>query len=580
MGGRTTRTLCAAGGALTIAAAGTIAGPRSAGAAAPTYSINKVGAYGGEPSLTAGPLTPTIGTPGELYEASLQAAKAYRSSTQGTSWVGGATNAYSNTGDDCLSTDQSGALYLCNLTITGPQNSPLNGDVYKSVDQGDHWTHSTGVMFGTNTMCTLQSSSCNPFGVDRDWVDAWIPNTLPAAQQDTNHAEVALMYHDFYGPSHIWVNISNDGGANFGGAIDVLSHLNPSAGAAGALALADTACSTVPSNVKIAKGGPHQGRIYVAWIAADPSSFGTGCNLSQAQAFHNLFVAWSDDGGNTWTPQLAYDAGVFHDSSTPFVGFTIDNQGNPYFGFDVENPNYSPATCAVPNNPQTANCEYDMYVVWSKDGGPTWDGGGVTTPGETGAALTALRVNTDTGTHFFPAIDALNPGQVAVAYLETSDIIPTDASGKQHPGGCFSTTGTCTSTDQWYLHGAVSSDLLNTNGSVNLAPHWDQTQITPSPMHQGDICNLGIACPPTANRHLADFIQTAIDPVTGCQHIAYADDKTTNELDSANQTSGCLATVAADTPEMPLVALGPAVAAAALVGWRLRRRRLGTDLTS
>ena len=59
-------------------------------------------------------------------------------------------------------------------------------------------------------------------------------------------------------------------------------------------------------------------------------------------------------------------------------------------------------------------------------------------------------------------------------------------------------------------------------------------------MHIGDICNLGIACVPNvSSRHLLDFIQEAIDPVTGCAHIAYADDNTVNKLRVANQLTGC-----------------------------------------
>jgi hypothetical protein len=544
-------------------AGGVIAFPSPAGAVTPpTYTINRVGNYGGEPSITAADAGTTLSTPGELYEASLAGAKAFRSTSAGAAWTAGATSAFSNTGDDCLGTDQEGALYLCNLTITGPSIAPLQGDVYKSVDQGDHWTHSAGITFGNANTC---GTSCSPFGVDRDWVDAYIP-----AGHTTSTAEVVLMYHDFYGPSHIWVNISTDGGTTFSSPSDVLTHLNPSAGAGGALALADTACSTVPSAVKIAKAGPHKGRIFVAWIAADPSSFLTGCNLSQAQAFHNLFIAYSDDNGSTWTPQLAYDAGLFHDSSTPFVGFTLDDQGNPYFGFAANNPSYSPAMCAVPNNPQTANCEYDMWVVWSKDGGSTWNGGGGLIPG---SAATAYKVNSDVGTHWFPWIAAGDPGQVDVAYLETSHIIPTDANGKQHPGGCY--PDPCTSTDLWYLWAGQSTDLLLGNGNNNPSPTWALTQITTSPMHQGDICNLGIACPPTANRHLADFIQNTIDPTTGCAHIAYADDKTTNEVDSANQVTGCFGTLGATIPEAPmtLLVIPAGLLAAGVLGYAARRRR-------
>jgi hypothetical protein len=63
-------------------------------------------------------------------------------------------------------------------------------------------------------------------------------------------------------------------------------------------------------------------------------------------------------------------------------------------------------------------------------------------------------------------------------------------------------------------------------------------QVTTTPMHIGDICNLGIACvAPSSNRNLLDFIQVAVDP-QGCAHIAYADDNTINLLRAANQTSG------------------------------------------
>ena len=47
-------------------------------------------------------------------------------------------------------------------------------------------------------------------------------------------------------------------------------------------------------------------------------------NVTMAQAFHTVWVSYSDDGGQTWTPQQAFDAGVGHDTSTPFVAFTVD----------------------------------------------------------------------------------------------------------------------------------------------------------------------------------------------------------------------------------------------------------------
>ena len=180
-----------------------------------------------------------------------------------------------------------------------------------------------------------------------------------------------------------------------------------------------------------------------------------------------------------------------------------------------------------------------MYVVWSSNGGTTWDGGGGVI---SGSAAKPYRVNpkAETGTHFFPTITAGDPGKVDVAYLRTGEILPTDAFGKADPGGCAGpgpangnpTTypPTCT----WNLYASQSLNL----GAGTSAAVWTPTQITTTPMHVGDICNLGIACvSPSSNRNLLDFIMEDTDP-SGCAHIAYADDNTVNMLRAANQVSG------------------------------------------
>src|SRR5207245_217964 len=239
----------------------------------------------------------------------------YRSINQGATWSQVAT-ADPNSGDDCLATDQANAVYLCNLA--GSQGAaPLQADVGKSVTQGDSWTHGAGAI----PQC---ATSCSPFGVDRDWVAASI---LPPATS-TSQAEVVLMYHDFYGPSQIWVNISHDGGATFGAPREVLASPAVTRGAV------------------------------------------TGTLVAQGYTFCNTGSAESTAG-------------------------------------------------TVQSDP---SCEYDMYVIWSSNGGLTWDGGGGLVPG---SAATAYRVNSpaETGTHFFPAIAAGDPGKVDVAYLRTNEIV-------------------------------------------------------------------------------------------------------------------------------------------------------------
>lgn len=507
---------------------GVMIGGVAARSTAPAYAVATVGAYGGEPSIASD-------SRGNLYDTTPSGGTiTYLSTNRGQAWQQ-VTTADPNSGDDCLATDQANAVYLCNLA--GSEGvAPLQADVWKSVDSGATWTHGAGAL----PQC---ATSCSPFGVDRDWVAASI-----LSGKSTSKAEVVLMYHDFYGPSQIWVNISRDGGASFGPPQEVLASpaVTPGAISGTLVAQGYTFCNTVPAGVGIAPPGtPHAGRIIVGWIAADLPQNATGCNVTMAQAFHTVWISYSDDGGKTWTPQQAFDAGIGHDTSTPFVAFTLDRQGNPYFGLDV-NLNSNPATCSAESTAGTvqsdASCEYDTYVVWSADGGATWDGGGGLIPGSAG---TPYRVNpiTETGTHFFPAIAAGNPGQVDVAYLRSTTIVPTDPLGKADPGGCAGpgpANGNPTTYPpacSWNLYAAQSLNLTKGTGAAT----WAVTPITTTPMHVGDICNLGIFCvAPSSNRNLLDFITEAIDN-RGCAHIAYADDNTVNKLRVANQTAGpCL----------------------------------------
>jgi hypothetical protein len=524
---RFTRAVTAAAGLLAIAALALALGA-SGKTAAPSYKLASVGAFGGEPTIAAN-------SKGELYDTTPEGGTVlYKSTNHGVTWTQ-ATTADPSSGDDCVFTDQSNALYECNLA--GSQSTgPLQGDVWKSLDDGKTWIYgdnAINVVAGSNVCGT----SCSPFGVDRQWGAAYIP---PGGT--TNTATVLFAYHDFFGPSQIWVNVSRNGGSTFGDPIDVLASLTASGADQRVVALADSACNTVPTAAAIAQAGPHAGRMYVAWIASDPESAATGCNVSMVQAFHNLFVAWSDDGGATWTPQLAYDAGVGHDTSTPFAAFTLDNQGNPYYAFATSAPSANPAVCAAESTAGTLQadpaCAYHMWVVWSNDGGSTWDGGGGTLPG---SAATAYEVDSAAvpQTDVFPAIAAGAPGKVDVAWLRTDVTEPTDPLGKFDPGGCAGPGNGNPSfyppTCSWNLWAGQSLNLTAPPGQAV----WTTGAVTTTPMHVGDICNLGIFCvDTTSDRDLLDFISETVDPTTGFAHIAYADDNQVNMLRVANQVAG------------------------------------------
>ena len=96
---------------------------------APAYKLATVGAYGGEPTIASN-------TNGELYDTTPSGGTLlYKSTNHGTTWSQ-TTTADPSSGDDCVFTDQSNAVYECNLA--GSQSTgPLQADVWKSIDDGD-----------------------------------------------------------------------------------------------------------------------------------------------------------------------------------------------------------------------------------------------------------------------------------------------------------------------------------------------------------------------------------------------------------------------------------------------------------
>src|SRR5207249_1394343 len=116
------------------------------------------------------------------------------------------------------------------------------------------------------------------------------------------------------------------------------------------------------------------------------------------------------------------------------------------------------------------------------------------------------RVSCCQGTHYFPAVAVGNPGHVVVAWLHTNVFTPTLPNGKPD----FSAQ---TNAD-WHLVVGRSANFDTTH------PTWHVRQFKKS-MHHGNICTLGIACPPgVTNRNLLDFIDVQVDP-RGLMHVAF-----------------------------------------------------------
>src|SRR5438094_2087712 len=226
-----------------------------------------------------------------------------------------------------------------------------------SDDRGAHWTIN-------------QIAATNPSFIDRPWLAVY-PSKVSA-----NQDQVYIAYHDF-SVSQIWVAASNDGGQTFGPSEDVLAQ--------NGLAFVDSFCNTVPSDIEV---DPETGDVYVLWITADPvQNVGEGCDISQIQNFHQVWVAHSPPataGGLTvWDPHLVYDGGSETNTDKIFATLGVDDSGVPGTAGNV----YSvfPDNISMPDH-------FDIWFSHSSNKAADWS--------------PPVKVNSDRGTHYFPWIAA------------------------------------------------------------------------------------------------------------------------------------------------------------------------------
>src|SRR5713226_3333649 len=201
----------------------------------------------------------------------------------------------------------------------------LQTHVAYSDDRGATWT--------INDLAAV-----NPSFIDRPWLAVFPSKT--SANQD----QVYVGYHDF-SASQINVAASNDGGQTFGPSVDVLAQ--------NAIAQTQSFCNTIPSDIEV---DPETGEVYVQWITADPVANTTqGCNVSQIENFHQVWVAHSLPAvGATlatvttmWDAHQVFDGDPNVNTDEIFATLAVDDSGTPSVGGNV----YSvfPANIAGPN---------------------------------------------------------------------------------------------------------------------------------------------------------------------------------------------------------------------------------------
>jgi hypothetical protein len=323
------------------------------------------------------------------------------------------------------------------------QVPPLQTHLAYSDDRGVTWT--------VNNL-----AANNPSFVDRPWL-AVDPSKVSATQD-----KVYISYHDFT-VSQISVAASSDGGGTFGPSIDVLTN-NPAAEV-------ETFCNSIPSGLEV---DPETGEVYVQWITADPVQNAQGCDLTQNQNFHQVWIAHSAGAVGmgpatvtTWDVHQVFNGPDNTNTDEIFAALAVDDSGISGKSGNV----YS----VFPDNlsgPQI----YDIWFARSLDRGVSWS--------------PPVKVNNDKGTHYFPWVAAGSTGRVDFIWLNSPDYTPTDA--EQSP---------------WYV------TFAQTTNGTSATPKFQQTSASSSVMHVGDICTHGIYCDLVlnGNRDLADSISIAID---------------------------------------------------------------------
>ena len=319
---------------------------------------------------------------------------------------------------------------------------PLQTHIAFSDDRGASWTENEVAAF-------------NPSFIDRPWLAVY-PSKVSA-----NADQVYVAYHDF-SASQINVAASNDGGQIFGPSVDVLG--------TNGIAFANSFCNTVPSGIEV---DPETGEVYVEWITANPvANVGQGCNISQIQNFHQVWVAHSPPAdaltATVWDAHLVYDGGPSTNTDRIFATLGVDDSGNPAVHgnvYSVFPDNLNPVGGSV----------VDIWFSHSIDKAMNWS--------------TPVNIGDGGGTNYFPWIAAGSTGRVDFIYLHSPDLKPSDVA-----------------LSPWSVKFAQTID------GTDATPKFAVTSTSSGIMHVGGICTNGIFCTATSgNRDLADSISIAID---------------------------------------------------------------------
>jgi hypothetical protein len=205
-----------------------------------------------------------------------------------------------------------------------------------------------------------------------------------------------------------------------------------------------------------------------------------------------LYVAISDDGGETWYRR--HIATRLNNPANIFPELTVDRGGNLYYTWSEE---------------KSPGGEQDVYYAFSTTGGETWS--------------PPIPLTQETGNSaVFPWMVAGDPGQVDLVYYQSnsglnSNVSFVDANGNACPDpqseeGC---TGARPNPAVWNVYFGQSQNALNTGSN------FKNVQISDHPIHTGSVSTGGLGG--EADRSLLDFLTVDVDHL-GAANVAWADD--------------------------------------------------------
>lgn len=389
---------------------------------------------------------------------------------------------------------------LCPQAYSGDADAVIGND---NTYYADNLCVGTGVGSNNDSFTNRNGGANNSWtgpnaagtNVDRQWY----------APDPSNPGVAYISYHDLQGPN-INVLKSTDYGTTW---------ICPATGLqeASCPVTATPVSNVINSNYVYTSLGNVTGRpvidptnpqqIYLPY--ADNSSTNGVTASTPDFDLNRLRLAVSTDGGHTWSAD-ANPAGtpvLDANKAFPYDG-TDDNtvaHNFPFLAIDTAGNLYYMVSVRLGNSNET-----HLYLITSTNHGVSWSA--------------PIQIDQGINSNLMPWIAAGSPGHVVVSWYGSLAIDFNDTSA------------------------AWSEMFSSSANALSSAPTFTQANIsgTITPVHVGDICELGLNCVITGgNRDLSDFQMIAVDPCGFAQPVWTDDHSGSGFTEAARQTGGMTA---------------------------------------